>query len=149
MKRILQDKLHFWDCWMLKDIPFTGTAYEEYDDGTLMSEVDLIEGMEYGLNITYYPNGKIETISSMVWTMMHGYSYDFYENGNLHIESLMEYGIRVKQKQYKENGEVEYTFSIDKDDFFYSTLLMYRKKNNWEIDETIREKLNLKFKPSF
>ncbi len=44
-----------------KNKPFTGVAYDLYENGNLQEEVEIVDGLKHGFGIMYSENGKIES----------------------------------------------------------------------------------------
>lgn len=135
------EELDYFTCYTLHDKPFTGIAYEKEPDGVITSQTTMLDGMEHGEQWEYYSNGNKKSFDYVYFNRIHGYSIEWHKSGIVKLESLLEYAIIIWQRKYNEKGELILNYTMDKDDFRYDELLMYRKKFNWPIaDSKIIEK---------
>ncbi|GMQ63841.1 toxin-antitoxin system YwqK family antitoxin [Vallitalea maricola] len=133
MKKVEIDELEYIGYYTYEDEPFTGIAYELHYNGQVMSEVAMVGGVEDGLQTEYYDTGQIKSKLMMHNNWIHGYCVEWYEKGQIKMKSLIEYGIIVWQKQYGENGNLEYHFLIESTSDDYKRLQDFREKKGWSI----------------
>lgn len=132
-KRVELDELEYEGYYTYEGIPFTGVAYELYDDGQIMSETAMTGGVEDGLQVEYYENGQIKSKLTKHNDWIHGYVTEWYEDGKIKMKSLIEYGIVVWQQQFDEGGQMDYVFEMDTSSEQYEKLKAFREKKNWKI----------------
>ncbi|MBR3044946.1 MAG: hypothetical protein IKI45_10730 [Oscillospiraceae bacterium] len=60
---------------------FTGLLYEIYDNGNLMSYAFYKDGLKDGVEVKFYPSGKIHYYSVFCKGIITGRFYEWYENG--------------------------------------------------------------------
>ena len=92
------------------------------------------KGRKQGKHITYYPNGKIETIRNYRNDTIEGKSFIYYDNGQLEQKKSFWKGVAVDtMKHYMENGYMNFMY-IFKDTFKIWILL--------DIDGTVLQQEN-------
>ncbi|MFA7028934.1 MAG: hypothetical protein WC179_01460 [Candidatus Cloacimonadaceae bacterium] len=78
------DELTIKDSLFLKDdIPFTGIAYERYDNEKLARVVSFYEGIRYGPMYIWYPNGTPQLSTNYRQGKLHGWFFGWYSNGTI------------------------------------------------------------------
>ncbi len=101
---------------------FTGIAYETRRDGSLWSEKDFLNGRSHGTSRTWYPSGQLQEETTFYNGLTYGPAREWDEAGQLRREGFIEYGIRVREKKWDENGRLMEEYEIAPDDPDYSWL---------------------------
>ena len=73
--------------------PFTGLAYELYNNGQLIYYCFYKEEFEHGAYVEFYENGNIESIQYMKYGRIRGKEEVWFENGSL--KSITEYELGI------------------------------------------------------
>lgn len=110
-------------------IPFCGFGIEYYENGQLQSEISYRDGIENGITREWFSNGQLECENQIVNGGKHGRCQEWFESGRLKNDSLYEFGILTKKKQWDETGKLVQEFEISEHDNLYSTLLLFRETN--------------------
>ncbi len=66
---------------------FTGTVYENYADGQLLVEWEVLKGMQNGNSTIFHPNGQLDEKSIWEDGEKNGAYEKFYDNGQMEIKS--------------------------------------------------------------
>lgn len=86
---------------------FTGIAYAEDDDGRLLEEDSLIDGVKDGVCRTYYRSGYLQIEEHLHKGGIQGIRRYWYENGQLQTEKVYdEHQNLIKELRWNENGEL-------------------------------------------
>jgi antitoxin component YwqK of YwqJK toxin-antitoxin module len=102
------------DCLLQDGAPFTGWAFENYEDGQLYSRVHYERGYPSGESELYYENGQLmrrsgDYDSGIPWPITRSWS----EEGQLLHEEMNRSTIRVPayQKEWSEQGGLIYQYT--------------------------------------
>src|SRR5262245_23531823 len=106
MIRVEFDELTFQDGWYHEGQLFTGTAYENWPDGTLRSEQEFEMGMKAGWGREYGRTGQLLEETPYQNGAAHGLARTFYDDGRLHSEERLENARLVWRKAYDRDGRV-------------------------------------------
>ena len=112
---------------------FTGVAFETSSTGTVIYEVEYLNGIQEGMERTWYPSGQLREEREYRRNMAHGWTKDYDEAGTLISERLFEFGIQVEARYWTPTGESLGISKIDSDDPEYSMLETLRKAK-WASD---------------
>ena len=85
---------------------FTGTEESYYDDGTLCTEVEYVDGIPDGTMRGWYKNRKIRSEKFYKKGRIHGYVREWYESGQIKREEEIYNGIAILTKKWDENGNL-------------------------------------------
>ncbi|HQM79591.1 MAG TPA: hypothetical protein PKV12_02655 [Candidatus Syntrophosphaera sp.] len=90
----LQDSLY------LKDgIPFTGIAYDRYENGKLARVVTFYKGIQNGPMYIWYPNGAPQLSTNYRQGKFHGWYIGWYSNGTIFYNMAFNQGKYVGDYQ--------------------------------------------------
>ena len=88
--------------------PFTGKVISKYDNGSLFSEYNYINGRLNGFFKEYYENGQLLSEGNYKDDELEGILKYYYENGQLEREENYKNGNRDGLlKEYSETGELK------------------------------------------
>ena len=88
-------------------MPYTGHL-EEYFQGKLSFEADVVDGFLDGVCKKYYDlTGEIEDISHMEHNLSTGFGISFYKNGSVSILGISMHNLLVEYISLDENGEIK------------------------------------------
>lgn len=88
-------------------MPFSGIAFDLYDNGNLRSEFNYVKGIQHGVGKIYYENGNLEMEAMIVNGYVNGYEITYWENGNKKRERTIKNGKTTGLvRQWFENGEL-------------------------------------------
>ncbi|MCP9236284.1 toxin-antitoxin system YwqK family antitoxin [Lewinella sp. JB7] len=86
-------------------VPFTGTAVENYPDGTIAVRTDYLNGRRHGLHRKYFPDGRLSFASHYVSGRQDGETRSWWSNGNLRSVSRFVDGVASGvQEQWYDSG---------------------------------------------
>ncbi|WP_339178553.1 toxin-antitoxin system YwqK family antitoxin [Bacillus sp. FSL R5-0560] len=111
--------------------PFTGLAYELFENGSLMYFCHYKDGLAHGLNREFYKSGNIKCEEHLKYGLVNGKSVCWHENGNIKSISEVELSVNLVYKEWDENGKLlnEKILEQDKNNAQYVTLLKRREIN--------------------
>jgi antitoxin component YwqK of YwqJK toxin-antitoxin module len=114
--------------------PFTGTAFELYANGQLLGEVNFQEGLRHGVSQGWYPTGQREFENHLEGDVGHGLSQSWYESGQLRSQELYEYGIKLQERVWDEQGNLvkDYSLPTSKYDSLIKLRLRHQSKSKGE-----------------
>lgn len=88
--------------------PYTGKL-EEYFQGFLNVESDIVDGFKNGISKEYYKFGsELKSISQMRYNLNTGLMIEFYKDGSISGISLSVNEYALEYVYYDENGNIEY-----------------------------------------
>jgi antitoxin component YwqK of YwqJK toxin-antitoxin module len=126
MRRVRAEALQYAESglYCLAGEPFTGVVVT-YDGHQIAAEAEYRDGMPWGTELTWHPNGSPEGDRQCVAGLRHGLGSTWDDQGNLVEYELCELGVAVWRKRW-ENGRLieDYTLAEGTDDF--KTLEMLR-----------------------
>ncbi|MCY7870495.1 toxin-antitoxin system YwqK family antitoxin [Bacillus spizizenii] len=111
--------------------PFTGLAFELFENGNLMYFCFYKDGLAHGLNREFYKSGKIKCEEYFKYGLVNGKSVCWHENGNIKSTSEVELSVKLNYKEWDENGKLLIAKELeqDKENAQYVTLLKRREIN--------------------
>ena len=68
------------------------------EDGTLINEVEYLNGILHGTWKEYYPSGKIKSITEYKFDKKDGLQIIYYENGNKKNQTSFKEGIQSSER---------------------------------------------------
>ncbi|WP_051827150.1 toxin-antitoxin system YwqK family antitoxin [Metabacillus indicus] len=86
--------------------PFTGLAYELYENGDLAYYCYYYNGFKEGNNVKFHRNGKVKSIDYMIKGQTRGTRKIWYESGELKYEGEFKFGVCLKYTEWDEEGNV-------------------------------------------
>lgn len=81
----------------LHGVPFSGIAYETFDNNTLMSENEFVDGIEQGVAKIWSANGQLLECATRWRGVFHGKCSAWTIDGSLVSESWYEFGIKTAE----------------------------------------------------
>lgn len=108
--------------------PFTGTAYELFPSGKVRSEVAYVEGIRQGSCRSWLNTGRLIEEANNWQGVSHGLTRTWDDQGRLCREQRFEFGIKVSEKTFDEQGNVKNEWRISPSDNLYRTLELSRTK---------------------
>ena len=106
--------------------PFTGIGCDFASDGRLLSEVEYVDGVQSGLEKTYYPSGKLQAETPYRHGVTHGCSREWHENGRLKSETYYEYSVPTYAKVWNEAGQLVSEYTLGKEESAFALLQSFR-----------------------
>lgn len=131
-------------------IPYTGHI-EEYFNGKISWECDIVNGLQNGIEKTYYDNtGELERVNEIKDNMGSGLCVEYYKNGKISSISILIGNVNVDYYSYNEEGKLRKVYVMDdKNEIGIDWISIkdkipaYRKKYNLEkINEKILKNMN-------
>lgn len=107
--------------------PFTGVARERSKDGGLISEIEYADGMQNGLARYWYQSGQLQGEEHFRNNGRTGLSREWYPDGKLKRETDFEYSIRLREKQWDEQGNIVKDYVLTEQDPMFGTLEKARR----------------------
>lgn len=96
-------------------IPYTGHV-EDYFNGKLSWECDIVNGIQDGIEKVYYDfTGELERINEIKNNRGYGLCIEYYKNGKISSISILIYDVNVDSYFYDEAGKLEEVNIMDKD----------------------------------
>ncbi|MBU3157933.1 hypothetical protein LL037_14755 [Clostridium estertheticum] len=86
--------------------PFTGLAYELYNNGQLIYYCFYKDGFECGEYVEFHENGNIESKQYMKYGQIRGKEELWFEDGKLKSISEYEFGICLTLKEWDYDGKL-------------------------------------------
>jgi antitoxin component YwqK of YwqJK toxin-antitoxin module len=86
--------------------PFTGMAYWLYPDGSPSDEEEYVEGRKHNIARSWYSGGQLKSETTYYKGTGYGPHREWDETGQLRLESIREYGYRVREKAWDETGRL-------------------------------------------
>lgn len=84
--------------------PFTGLAYELYNNNELAYYCFYKDGFDHGDFVEFYENGNIESVQYMEYGRISGKEETWFESGKLKSVGEYAYGICLSLKEWSEEG---------------------------------------------
>ncbi len=111
------------------DVPFTGIEVWRFPNGAVESETTYKDGLTDGLARTWDEHGQLRAQFACRLGAMHGNSKKWHPNGQLAENGQYEWGVRLEEKTYDEQGRLIDDFKIDPADpnSQYPILLKFRE----------------------
>jgi antitoxin component YwqK of YwqJK toxin-antitoxin module len=108
--------------------PYTGLVYEELQ-GRIDLEYEVVNGVKQGVEIEYYPNGRVQSISHYVNNVLNGLLVNYYESGIIEEKAMFEKGVCIHSTAYDEAGQITEENTISEESPEYSWLTYLRQKS--------------------
>ncbi|WHY71947.1 toxin-antitoxin system YwqK family antitoxin [Fictibacillus enclensis] len=86
--------------------PFTGLAYELYDNGNLIYYTNYINGFIEGELVEFYKNGNLKSVKNLIHGQSNGIEKIWYENGDLKFEGEYKFGIALHYTEWDTQGQI-------------------------------------------
>ena len=87
--------------------PFTGVAFDVYENGQLAREINLKDGKQDGLAQEWYSNGQLYYAINYKDGKEDGLAQEWYDNGQLHREINLKDGKEDGlEQEWDENGQL-------------------------------------------
>lgn len=96
--------------------PFTGVELWRFPNGALESETTYKDGLVDGLSRTWDEHGQLRSQFTCRLGAMHGNCKKWHANGQLAEDGNYEWGVRLDEKEYNEQGGLVSEFTIDPSD---------------------------------
>jgi antitoxin component YwqK of YwqJK toxin-antitoxin module len=106
--------------------PVTGIAFDLFPEGQISCERTMLDGHEEGIRREWYPSGALLGEYSYSANSCHGLQLEWYEDGTIKKESICEFGIEIKAKEWDRAGNVTRSTEIQPSDWAYKLLNMKR-----------------------
>ena len=97
-------------------VPFTGVAYEQHPDGSLVAETEYRNGLELGWARDYHPDGQMASEHYRGVFGPEGVAREWYPNGRLSREAFYEDGVPLSKRGWDEQGNLAYDWRLTPDD---------------------------------
>ncbi len=129
MNRVNTDDIEFTNdyTYLWQGVLFTGIGFELGQDGTLISEMEFSDGIQFGKTRTYHPNGLVNVETDIKYGVCDGFVREWDVTGILVCEEEFEKGICLKRKEREWKGELVQTYELTEADPQYEMLLLFRK----------------------
>jgi antitoxin component YwqK of YwqJK toxin-antitoxin module len=108
-----------------KIYPFQGELISYFDNGSIQSKSNYLNGKYNGEQIRYYENGNIDHIQNFVNGIFHGISIWYFENQNILSETLYDMDKIVYRKEYWDNKNIAEEGNKDFVKVYYITGELY------------------------
>lgn len=105
---------------------------EYYENGTLKSKVNFINGKQNGILKSYFPNGKLQTISEFSDGKQNGVFKEFFINGKLAMYATLENDTTTYYQEFDSLGN-----KIES----YRLIKVIPEKYKYEIGDTYKAKI--------
>lgn len=110
--------------------PFTGLAYELYNNGNLAYYCQYKNGYAEGTNVKFYKSGMVKSTEYMIKGQTRGIRKVWHENGKLKYEGEFKYGVCLKYTEWDDQGKLTGQKSFPtKDEMDYINRLTSRDKS--------------------
>lgn len=86
--------------------PFSGLAYELYDNGNLIYYVNYVNGFAEGELIEFYKNGNLKSVKNLIHGQSNGTRKNWHENGNLKFEGEYKFGRSLHYTEWDTEGNI-------------------------------------------
>lgn len=84
--------------------PYTGTAWEFYAGGDVMTEQNFHAGVAHGVSRAFFRNGNVASERWHEYGRRHGPWRTWHENGQLNEELIYDHGEIVSRQAWTEDG---------------------------------------------
>lgn len=86
--------------------PFTGLAYELYENGNLIYYTNYVNGFIEGELIEFYKNGNLKSVKNLIHGQSNGTERIWYEIGELKFEGEYKFGITLHYIEWDTEGHI-------------------------------------------
>ncbi|WP_055076247.1 toxin-antitoxin system YwqK family antitoxin [Pseudanabaena sp. 'Roaring Creek'] len=94
-------------------IPFTGIAYENHLNGSLLSETPFTNGYKNGIEREWSESGILIEEVNLEDNQANGLLHKWHCNGQLKCEGMFEMGVCLWMKEWDETGNLTRDYVID------------------------------------
>jgi hypothetical protein len=127
MVRVSLDQVAIEDGYIcLNDRRYTGIVQEFSDNGALLSEMDVEDGLQNGLVREFYEEGQLMRQAAYKHNSLHGTLQEWDEGGHVVLEEHYELGICCKRLVRTAGGELQVVFELAESDSNYEILRRLR-----------------------
>lgn len=120
--RVPIDDLDFRDGCLRGGKLFTGTSIETWPDGSPRAEQDFHHGYKHGWYREWSQGGTLITERPQLSGLVHGLARTWYPGGQLASETHYQFGIRLSEARWNQEGQREADFRLDKASTAYADL---------------------------
>jgi antitoxin component YwqK of YwqJK toxin-antitoxin module len=107
--------------------PFTGLAYQNYEDGKKWCTINFVEGREHGWDRTFFRDGQLEVQTPYDHGLRHGVESEWHKNGSLKGENVFEFGVLMNTKTWSLEGEMKERYVRPPSDHLHVLIVLERK----------------------
>jgi len=115
MHRVPYADLEFRDVMRRAGEPFTGIAFDQFDDGKLAFEIAYEQGIQSGPSREYFDDGRLATECTMRHGTFHGIKRAWHDTGQLAEETEYHIGLALRRKRWDESGAQIEDYAIEHD----------------------------------
>lgn len=129
MKRVPANKVSFAEdgLYYCEGAPFTGTAYATFPNGALENESEYRDGLPWGKSRSWDMDGSLFAESDMYRDALHGAAREWSPGGQLISETVAEYGVTLREREWDEQGNLLKDYELKEGDPDYTVLHEFRK----------------------
>jgi antitoxin component YwqK of YwqJK toxin-antitoxin module len=113
--------------YLLNGLPFTGTAYEQDENGKRVCEIPFVAGKEQGLSHAFFSSGRFSQETPYVAGKKHGTEFEWFEDGQVRQERVFEFGVMMTSKEWSREGILVKEYARPCDDHLYKLVEKERK----------------------
>jgi antitoxin component YwqK of YwqJK toxin-antitoxin module len=126
--RVLYDDIDYTDddLYVYDGKPFTGIGFEIEQDGTVVSELEFVQGKLHGMSRGFYSSGQLEEETPYVNGLKHGVEREWFESGVLRREAILEFDVLMRSKVWNEEGKLIHEEERPPDDHLYKLVMARR-----------------------
>lgn len=84
--------------------PFTGLAYELYDNGNLIYYTYYVRGFIEGELVEFYKNGNLKSVKVLIHGQSNGTERVWYESGDIKFEGEYKFGVALQYTEWDTKG---------------------------------------------
>lgn len=84
--------------------PFTGVAWESPSGDMFMSEVQYQDGLDHGVSVDWYEEGRMASRQMNRYATKHGTEEEWYRDGTRRLFATWDNGVRVKLARWDAAG---------------------------------------------
>lgn len=109
-------------------VPFTGVAItQDTRGGWVQAEEEYKDGLVCGLVRTWHAPGLLATEEVCAWGVRHGHYREWSDSGNLLAEGYYQYGIRVAETRWDDDGKLVEDYQLKESDPDFLTMSLAKK----------------------
>jgi antitoxin component YwqK of YwqJK toxin-antitoxin module len=136
MPRVNWDDLDEWEyCTKYEGKPFTGQATEFWPNGVLLSETEFVDGHQEGPSREWTKEGVLIAEENLRNGRLQGMFREWYPNGRPKKEGEYEWGVRLQEREWDEDGRLTKDYKLDESDPNYETI---QKQRAWHAARALR-----------
>src|SRR5262245_59820417 len=129
MLRISHDELQPSEDFMLLTYggkPFTGVGFERDSNGTLLCEIEYVDGQRHGSTRDWFSSGRLKKEEQYKLGARHGVDREWDESGVLRSESEFELGVCLCRRRWDKSGALVENMKLDENSAQFATLKKLR-----------------------